>query len=75
MRQVNVEVDFSAIEVSEYLSVINRGGFVGLVGIDRIVVERVNAIRRDLHGAIGAMRLTERATWLDGVGQRACQCS
>lgn len=38
MRQVDVEVDFSTIEVSGYLSVMNRGGLVGLVGIDRIVV-------------------------------------
>ena len=59
MRQVDVEVNFNAIEISGYPSVMNRGGLFGLVGIDRIAVERVNAIRRDMHGAIGTMRLTE----------------
>lgn len=71
MQQIDIEADFSTIEMPRYLSMLDRGGLVGLAGIDRGVVEGINTIQCDLHWAIGNIRETERAVWLDCTDQIA----
>lgn len=68
MWQIDIEINFGAIEVAVYSAMLDRGRLVGLAGVYGVLVDGINAFRGDLPWAIGTKRLTVRA-----IGERADQ--